>query len=265
MTLTVGAVAELTGVGAGWRPEISGWVADRPGLRILRGDRRIARSRSSTSRGGGTAGAGCCRRPARHPALPGRNRPARSRQGHPPGRLRRGTARAAGQRAHRVLRGRRARGRAPAAAPPEPGRAGRARSERPPYPGRAGRAAGAGADRVVPRLAGGRVHRGRLPHRADRAHGRGAAVRRRQHLRQRDQQGPGPARHARPHAALPDRVRAHRGRVPSMRTIRASTTTPTSIRCPSRCWRCSASWSTAWAAHRPSCSNATGATHPPRS
>lgn len=32
MNRTVGAVAELTGVGAGWRPEISGWVADRPGL-----------------------------------------------------------------------------------------------------------------------------------------------------------------------------------------------------------------------------------------
>lgn len=27
-----GAVADLTGVGAGWRPEISGWVTDRPGL-----------------------------------------------------------------------------------------------------------------------------------------------------------------------------------------------------------------------------------------
>ncbi|MDN5860985.1 MAG: DUF692 domain-containing protein [Pseudonocardia sp.] len=32
MTAHVGAVAELAGVGAGWRPEISGWVADRSGL-----------------------------------------------------------------------------------------------------------------------------------------------------------------------------------------------------------------------------------------
>src|SRR5436309_8192787 len=32
MTHHVGAVAGLAGLGAGWRPEISGWVADRPGL-----------------------------------------------------------------------------------------------------------------------------------------------------------------------------------------------------------------------------------------
>jgi Uncharacterized protein conserved in bacteria len=31
---SAGAVPELAGVGVGWRPEISGWVADRPGLRF---------------------------------------------------------------------------------------------------------------------------------------------------------------------------------------------------------------------------------------
>ncbi|MGI5125717.1 DUF692 domain-containing protein [Pseudonocardia sp. CA-107938] len=32
MVPIVGAVPELAGLGVGWRPEVSGWVADRPGL-----------------------------------------------------------------------------------------------------------------------------------------------------------------------------------------------------------------------------------------
>ncbi len=121
MTLTVGARRRARPVsGVGWRPEISGWVAGPPGLAVLRGHRRVPRSRSSASRGGGAAGAGCCRGPARGPALPGRRRPAR------PGRVTHlaacadGAARAAGERARRVRAGRRARGRAPAAGAAHP-------------------------------------------------------------------------------------------------------------------------------------------------
>lgn len=49
--------ARLHGAGIGRRPEIAGVVANLPRLGFLRGHRRVPRSRSSASRGGGAAGA----------------------------------------------------------------------------------------------------------------------------------------------------------------------------------------------------------------